>query len=174
MFILASLAINYRFEPDMHELVRRDSEFIHDQAVKPALALLQDPAFSGAEEEFQSAYERFRKGDNKGAIADTLKAFESTMKAICDARGWTYHSGATASALIAIMFDKRLVPAYLANHFGGLRSALEAGVPTVRNKTSGHGQGAVPQEVPDHLVAFALHLAASNIVFLVQAHRALG
>jgi hypothetical protein len=50
---------------------------------------------------------------------------------------------------------------------------MESGLPTVRNKTSGHGQGPTPIELPAHFVAYSLHLTASNIVFLVEAHKAL-
>ena len=54
-----------------------------------------------------------------------------------------------------------------------LRSVLESGLPTVRNKTkgSGHGQGKELINIPGHLAAYALHLAASNIVLLVEAHK---
>lgn len=75
--------------------------------------------------------------------------------------------------LINIMFKDQLIPQYLANHFSGLRQVLEAGVPTVRNKTSGHGQGSIPTNVPEHLAAYVLHLTASNIVMLIEAHKAL-
>ena len=46
------------------------------------------------------------------------------------------------------------------------------GVPTVRNKTSGHGQGATPADVPEHLARYVLHMTASNIVFLVESAKA--
>ena len=55
------------------------------------------------------------------------------------------------------------------SHFTGLRSTLESGVPTVRNKLSGHGQGAEEINVPDYIAAYALHLTASNILLLAKA-----
>ncbi len=70
------------------------------------------------------------------------------------------------------MLDKGIVPPEMATHFSGLRSALESGLPTVRNKNSAHGQGLDPVNVSPYLVAYALHLAASNIVLLVEGHRA--
>jgi hypothetical protein len=48
--------------------------------VKPALALLSDKRRAGAQEEYFAAYEHFRKGKNKDALACALKAFESTLK----------------------------------------------------------------------------------------------
>lgn len=163
--------IGYQYEQG--ELIRVDSQYIHAEAVVPALRLLQDVKFSGPSDEFLSAHEHYRKGEHKEAIVDALKAFESTMKAICDARGWKYDATATAKTLINMLFDNGLIPKYMENHFAGLRTTLEAGLPTVRNKTSGHGQGAQPVVVPGYLAAYALHLAASNIGLLVEAHKAL-
>lgn len=154
-------------------LVRVDSQFLHDQAVKPALALLHEVGFQGASDEFIKAFDYHRKGDSKAAIAEALKAFESTMKGICDARRWSRPANATARPLIEILLSNGLVPKSLESQFTGLRSAMESGLPTISNETSRHGQGAQPVQVPDHFAAYALHLAASNIVFLVQCHKAL-
>ena len=112
------------------------------------------------------------KGENKDAIADALSAFESTMKAICDDRGWKYGPKDTAKPLLDILFKNGLIPADLLSHFTGLRSAMESGLPTIANRTSRHGQGSTPTAVPDHYVAYALHLVASNIVFLVECNKA--
>jgi hypothetical protein len=152
------------------QLVRKDSEILHAEVVKPALALLSGANFSGPSEEFLSAYEHYRHGRHKEAIQDALKAFESTMKAICDARGWAYDPGATAKPLIELLLANELLPQFLQAHFNALSSVMGAGLPTVRNKLSGHGQGATPVDVPPYFVAYALHLAASNIVMLVEAH----
>jgi hypothetical protein len=152
-------------------IVRVDSQLLHAEAVKPALALLHESRFSGPADEFMRAFEHHRKGENKDAIADALNAFESTMKAICKARKWAYGPKDTAAPLINILMKNGLVPPELETHFGGLRSAMESGLPTLANRTSRHGQGATPVEVPPHYVAYALHLVASNIVFLMECHK---
>lgn len=158
------------------EIIRVDSKYIHAEAVKPAIQLLHGVGrgFDGPLQEFFSAHERYRKGERKDAISWALKAFESTLKAICTARGWTFdpHKD-TASKLIEIVLANGLVPSYLQGQFTALRSVMESGVPTVRNKTSGHGQGPTPTDVPDHLTRYVLNLTASNIVFLLESHRAL-
>jgi hypothetical protein len=153
-------------------IVRADSQFIHSDVVEPALALLNAEGFDGPADEFVRAFEHYRHRRYKEAVAEALKAFESTMKAICTARKWAYPSNATAKPLIDLLFSKGLVPTELQTHFAGLRSAMESGLPTISNRTSRHGQGPVPTEVPPHVAAYALHLAASNIVFLVEAHKA--
>jgi len=153
------------------EIVRVDSELIHSEAVKPALRLLNEKNYKGAQQEFLSAYEHYRHGKHKEALNDCLKSFESTMKSICDKRKWAYQQNATAKTLIQICFDNDLVPAFWQQHLSSLRSMLESGIPTGRNKLSGHGQGVAPVAVPDYLVAYMLHMTASTLVFLTTAEK---
>jgi len=156
--------IGYTFEGG--ELIRIDSQYIHSEVVKPAISLLQEVGFQGAEEEFFKAHKHYRSGDNKEAVVNALKAFESTMKAICDVQEWSYDSTAPASKLIGIILDKdkQFLPLMLEGSLTGLA--------TIRNKTSGHGQGIEVVDVPQYLASYALHMAASNIVLLVEAHKA--
>ncbi|MCY3789904.1 MAG: hypothetical protein OXH63_14070 [Gemmatimonadetes bacterium] len=151
------------------QIVRIDSEFLHAEIVKPALKLLDQPHYAGAQQEFLKAHEHYRKGNAKEALSECLKAFESVMKAICDKRGWTYGNNATAKPLIQACFDNGLIPSFWQSHYSSLRNLLESSVPTGRNKLSGHGQGTTPVSVPNHLVAYMLHMTASAIVFLVEA-----
>ncbi|HET6893817.1 MAG TPA: hypothetical protein VFH72_00355, partial [Candidatus Baltobacteraceae bacterium] len=157
----------YAFVPEANEIIRIDSEYIHKDAVERAFTLLHDEVFEGASHEFAEAHREYREGDPKDAIAKALKAFESTIKIICDRLKWPYDPKANAKGLIAVIFDNGLVAKSHESFFGALRSVMESGLPTVRNSTSGHGQGASVVKVPRHVAGFALHLAAASIVFLV-------
>ncbi len=166
-------AVGYQYQAG--RIVRVDSQYLHTETVEAAVSLLHDAGFKGPLEEFMKAHEHYRKGNNEDAITRANNAFESTMKAICDKRGWDYGKGkATASPLINTLFDNGLIPSSMQSHFTGLRTTLADGLPTVRNKTEGaaHGQGADPVDVQKHIVSYALHLAATNIVFLIEAHNA--
>ncbi|MGH9343248.1 MAG: DUF7014 domain-containing protein, partial [Terriglobia bacterium] len=77
-----------------------------------------------------------------------------------------------AKPLLDLLFEKGLIPTDLQSHFSAFRSALESGLPTISNRTSRHGQGPELRPLPAHYAAYALHLAAANIVFLVEAHNA--
>jgi len=154
-------------------LVRLDSQFAHAEIVTPALSLLNAAGFDGPADEFIRAFDHYRHGRNKEAVSEALKSFESTMKAICAARKWSHPANATAIPLIKVIFEKGLIPKDLESHFSGLRSAMESGLPTISNKTSRHGQSPEPTTIPPHFAAYALHLLASNIVFLVEAHKAI-
>ena len=154
-------------------ILRNDSEYVHAEAVKPALALLAEKPYAGANKEFLSAHEHYRHGRYEEAIADALKSVESVLKAICTKRVWPYAQTDSAKTLLDTAFAKGLVPTYLQSEFTALRSTLESGVPTVRNKQAGHGQGVLLRQVPEHLAAYILHLAASGILFLVRSEQAL-
>jgi hypothetical protein len=73
--------------------------------------------------------------------------------------------------LIKVLIDKELVPTYSDEHLRAVEKGL-IGLATVRNKNSGHGAGAKPRDLPEHIAAYALHLAATNIVFLIECHNA--
>lgn len=163
--------IGYEYVND--EIIRIDSEFVHREVVKPALSLLQKPEYKGSQQEFLGAHEHFRKGNNKEALTDCLKSFESLMKAICDKRGWSYNKSDTAKNLIDVMLKKELVPQFWQTEFSALRSLLESSVPTGRNKLGGHGQGTKPTKVPDYLAAYMIHMTAAALVFLAKAEEAL-
>lgn len=156
------------FEYD-EEIIRIDSKLVHGNVVKPVIKLLSsDPIFSGAESEFFSAFSHYKECKHKEAITDGLKAFESTMKAILTKRRWEHSPNDSASKLLQACFKNELVPTYLQTQFTSLKSLLESGVPTVRNKTSGHGQGVSVQTPDEHLTSFALYMTAINIKFLIE------
>jgi len=155
------------------KIVRYDSQFLHAQVVKPAMDLLQDKRYQGANDEFLRAHEHYRKGEIKDCLADSLSALESTLKTICHKRHWTFQPKDTAKTLLEICFKNGLIPSFLQSHYSALQSTLESGVPTVRNKLGGHGQGPQVTTVPAYYGAYALHLTASAIQFLVEAEMAL-
>ncbi len=159
--------IGYQFEAG--ELIKIDSQFIHSEAVKPVLHLLgKDEIYAGANNEFLSAYEHYRHKRYKECLNDCLKSFESLMKAIHEKHSWPYDSGATAKRLINSCLANKLVPEYLQNQFSSVRLLLESGIPTVRNKKGGHGQGTEVSTVPEYLASYTLHLTASNLLFLAK------
>jgi len=166
-FRFREAGLGYQFENG--KIVRVDSQYVHAEAVKPALALLSDDRFRGAHEEFLHAHLLYRTAglneDKKreDAITDALKALESTLKVICDLKKWQYPANVTAVPLIKIVIQNGLIPPFL-------QSSME-GLATLRNNIGGHGQGGKTRSVPPHLAAYALHMCASNIVMLVEAFK---
>ncbi|MBF0611440.1 MAG: abortive infection family protein [Magnetococcales bacterium] len=159
--------VGYRFESS--RIIRIDSEYAYTEMVKPTISLLNKPYFQGANQEFLSAHEHYVYGRYKECIVDANKAFESTMKAVCDKRGWKRKGGEVAAELVKLIMKNHLLPEYLHSQMGTLANLLISGLPEVRNKTSAHGQGSDPVNVKEHFARFALHQTATNILFIAEA-----
>ena len=159
--------VGYQFESG--ELIRVDSQYLHSEVVKPVLTVLgKNNNYQGANDEFLSAHEHYRHKQYKECLNDCLKSFESLMKAIHDIHSWQYNPNDTAKKLINSCLTNKLVPEYLQNQFSSVRALLESGIPTVRNKEGGHGQGSQITNVPEHLASYTLHLTATNLLFLAK------
>ena len=93
------------------------------------------------------------------------------MKSICKYMRFSYDEQKDdAKKLIQILRDNDFFPAYLESHMNGIRTTLESGAPTVRNKTSGHGQGEEIVDVSESFASYALNLVATNILFLCKLY----
>lgn len=163
-------AIGYRL--DHGQIIRLDSEYLHTETTEQAFRLLLQHGFEGALAEFQLAHKQYRDGPEHydDSLTNCLKSLESTLKTICNRRNWTYGAGDTVSKLLDLVFARKLIPGYLQSHFTSLRATLESGLPTIRNREGGHGSGEKPNDVPEYLAAYQLHLTASAIVFLIRAN----
>jgi hypothetical protein len=164
---------SFGFEYKEDLLIEINSEFLHSEVTVPALTLLHNVAFATADAEFREAHQDFRVGDYEGTVVECGKALESVLKIICEQREWLYDPKDTAKRLLDVVFERGLVPSYQDGSFKALRSLLEGGVPTIRNKEGGHGAGAEKRHVPKHLAAFQLHQTAAVILFLAEANAAL-
>ena len=171
--------LNYRFQQHglgyefiNGELIRIDNEMIHHEYVKPALCLLHENGFDGAEEEYKKAFIALRNKDSKTAIIEAEKAFESTMKIICAKREYPFDPEKdSAKKLIERLKSSNFFPEYMENQLNAIVTALVSGAPTIRNRTSGHGQGEESVDIPDSYAKYVIGLVAVNIVFLVQLYK---
>ncbi|WP_181574068.1 STM4504/CBY_0614 family protein [Enterobacter sp. 148H3] len=156
-------------------IIRVDSQYIHSDVVKPALSLLRESdAYDGASDEFLSAHEHYRHGNYKECLVDCLKSFESLMKAIHIKRSWHFDpKKATAKDLINGCLKNGLIPQYLQNQMSAINNMLDSGIPTIRNKEAGHGQGAEVSQVEEHLCSYMIHITASNLLFLAECERSM-
>ncbi|EDQ8560926.1 hypothetical protein GQP39_000111 [Salmonella enterica subsp. enterica] len=159
--------VGYQFVEN--QIIRVDSQYIHSEVVKPILQILgRNSNYSGSNDEFLSAHEHYRHQRYKACLNDCLKSFESLMKGIHKKHSWPLTGNETAQKLINSCLSNNLVPKYLQYQFTSIRTLLESGIPTIRNKDSGHGQGAEITEVPEYLASYTLHLTATNLLFLAK------
>ena len=97
-----------------------------------------------------------------------IKAFESVMKAIHQKHSWSFNKSDNSKKLVNSCLTHSLIPQYLQTQFCSISTLLESGAATIRNKEGGHGQGTEVKEVPEYLASYALHLTASNLLFLIK------
>ena len=168
--------LNYRFKEhnvgyqfQANQIIRVDSMYMQLEVVEPVLKLINNLLFSGACDEYLKAHKHYKAGNNKECLNECLKAFESTMKIICKEKGWNYDQEKdTASKLIAICFGNGLFPEYMTQQFTSLRSMLESGIPPIRNRNGGHGQGDIIKTVSDSLARYTINLTGCTIIFLIE------
>jgi len=140
--------------------------------IEPAFTLLIAEGFEGAVEEFSQGMLDYRSGDYKSAVLHALKASESTMQTICDRLGWHTEGNPQASVLLKTVVANGLLPFGQELAYKTFFDTLKQGLPPLRNKTAGHGQGSEPVRIPDHVAQYAMNLAGTNITFLVRCYQA--
>ena len=166
-------AIGFRL--DQGRIVRLDSEFLHAETTEPALTFMHAKGYEGALEEFQLAHKYYRQGPDHydDCLTNCLKALESTLQKIIQLRKWNMPGEAKFDNLFAEVKKRGLFPPFLGTHIGELKKFLQT-VAVIRNEEGGHGSGPVPNKVPEHLVAYQIHLTGSAIVFLIHCNEEYG
>ena len=152
-------------------VVTKESDFLHQEAIVKPLTLLVNEEFSGPVEEFQKAIAAYTKKDYENTIIEACKAYESTMKSILDKLKSTYQKDkSTAKSLLAELQKVGIFDPFLDNMFNNLNGILVSSLPTIRNKKSGHGDGIDIDTVERSYASYALNLAGSSIVFLLDRY----
>ncbi len=145
------------------EAVLVDSSYLHDEIVARTAELLGNAKATGPLQEFQGAVSALQAGDCKRAVVEAHKSVESVMKLVLDT-----HEHWTFGRLLSEVCKGGLVPEYYEDflrHF----EMLAIGAVKARNRPgTGHGQGAEAVDVPRSLAQFAIHLAGSLNVFLLE------
>ncbi len=151
------------FDVTYPKVQRLDSTVLHEE-MKECLTLLSDPEYRKANEEFLKAHDHYRHGRLDEALAYCNSAFESVMKTVLTKKKIAIKPRATAAPLVLECIKARVIPPFYEGCFlavGTIRNALSDAV---------HGRGPtgglpVAQKHVEHL----LHIAATNMVFLVRS-----
>jgi hypothetical protein len=140
-----------------------DSEYLHSEVQARTLRLLRSNQAFGALDEFQSAIRDLQSGETKDAIVKAHKSVESVMKT---ALGTQEHL--TFGRLLSDLIHSGIVPDYyddFLKHF----EKIALGAVKERNRPGcGHGQGLGIAEVGRSLAEFAINLAGTINLFIIQ------
>ena len=163
--------VGYQFENA--SIIRVNSEFTHSSIIKPALTLVQNKIFRKVNEDFITSHRHYRSGEHKDAVTSANRAFESMLKAICDAKGWIYKPGDRATELVSIVRREGLFRLNFDKSFDTYIAMMKSGLPAVRNDAGGHGEGLGSAAVTAEVAQFAINMTATNIVFLGECYHQL-
>ncbi len=153
------------------KIIKLDNELLHKEILEPTLNFLNERDYANVNDEFLSALGHYRHKRNKECLIDCLKAFETTMKIICNKNKWNYKENDTAKPLINTLLTNHFLPLYHQNQLANLKQLLESGIPTIRNKNSGHGQGNKKIIVNDHVASYMINITGSTIKLFVETQK---
>ncbi|OEU42166.1 hypothetical protein BGV40_11040 [Methanosarcina sp. Ant1] len=145
------------------KIIRKDSEYLHEQVIKQTINLLYTNDFKGPLVEFQKALDHYIRKEYKDTIQEANNSFESTMKSILTKRNIAFKQDANADLLLDYLKENGVIYSYTKPLFQGL--------PKLRNNQSGHGQGIDPKEVNQSYAELALNLAGTFVVFLITRYQ---
>lgn len=144
------------------KIITKDSEVLHQSAIKPTLELLQGQHWRSSDEEFGKALQHYRKDEFGDCVAMCGSSLESVMKIICRKKRWGKNPDSmdAGKLLDIIVLNSNLDPFY--------NKLLEL-THVIRNtKSTAHGAGNQARTVPPHIAQFTLNMTASTILLLTE------
>jgi hypothetical protein len=146
------------------KIIRKDNEVVHQNAMEPALKLLNAEEFKYANDEFLKALEDHRKGDYQDCLTKCGSSFESVMKVLCRKNSIPFNEKDTASTLLKALLGNGQLDQYWEQPL--------ILIATLRNRlSSSHGAGAQAKIIPEHVATYAVNSTASAILFLCSEFR---
>lgn len=139
-----------------------DSRFL-DARKEQVEQEMKREGFLGAHEEFRDAQCFLQAGEADDAIHKANRAFESALKSLLNQR-----QGTAADLLKKLREETSLLDGVPDEAQKAIIATVLQGLPALRHKLGGHGQGDEPIEVPRAYGDLAVNLAAAYIKFLLD------
>jgi HEPN domain-containing protein len=164
--ILYKYSLGYQIDIVKDQIIRIDSKYVYKETTQKVLLLLHDIQFQNVDDEYRKAYKELKNGNYEGVLVEANKAFESTMKIICELKDFGLPKSHAVSALIAHLRKNNFIENFQDEKFNGLAKTLQSPA-IIRNNQGGHGQGSERRELPIMYAEYALQVTASNILLLI-------
>jgi hypothetical protein len=140
-------------------IIRKDSELVHVIATEPSLELLRRPEFATANEEFIQAHRHYKRGEYGDCLTKCGSAYESGLKIVCKAKGWTYSESDVGAPLIRKVMGHAGIESFLE------KPLLQVAI--MRNELStAHGAGTQPRAVSQGRAQYALNATAAAVLLI--------
>lgn len=142
------------------QVIRRDSEMLHTNAIAPALQLFQRAELVNANGEFLAAEQHYRHGQYGDCLTKCGSALESVLKVVCKAKGWKASESDTMAALVKTVIGNCGIEGFFEKPL--LQVAM------MRNELStAHGAGVRPRDVSAAKALYALNSTAAAALLVV-------
>lgn len=178
LFQIEKIGYEISVAPSSHQtdvpilIIPIDSKYLHEEVIQKTRALLYKLEFDGVLNEFDKALDDSRLEKYEDSIHKIGKAYESTLKTILDKKQIPYSKGEKIPVLLTKVREAlKLTNPSLNTLFDQVWPVLNQGPNVIRNfEGIGHGQGSEIIKYEKSYVNFALHLAGSYIVFLLERY----
>ena len=139
-----------------------EDEATRKLALEPALAVLSEPRFEVADEEFRSAMKEYKNGSYADCLVKCGSAFESVLKVICKSNGWSFDETDTAGQLMRTVVERSSLDSFFKEPL--------ALIATMRHRMSAaHGGGDRHRAPQRHVARYAVSSVAAAVILLVNA-----
>lgn len=159
--------VGYKFADN--QLIPVDDEDLANNAVIPAVSLLNRPEFENSYGYLHQAFLDYKEGTPESlqtAIDNCVKAAEAILKTIFDSIGIEYGPKDTYMPLVQKAAQNGLFPDISQDKLAPLTNQLK-GIGEIRNKESGHGGD---KQVSDKLVRLAINHTTSNLLYIAESY----
>ena len=142
-----------------------NSEYVRVEIYQKLLRLLDEGKILGVLDEFNEALQHLSAGRYKEAVVSAHKSVESVMKVVLGVEKGRF------GQLLRELVNSEVIPLYYEEFYKHFEK-LALGVVKERNREGrGHGQGAKIKPIDRTLAEFAVNLAGSINLFLLQQTR---
>jgi hypothetical protein len=124
--IFYKYSLGYQIDEIKYQIIKIDSKHIYQETTKQVLLLLNDTRFKNADDEYRKAFEELKNGNYEAVLVEANKAFESTMKIICELKEYNLPNKHSASALIAHLRKNNFIENFQDEKFNGLAKTLHS------------------------------------------------
>jgi len=145
------------------ESILVDSAYLYQEVQARTVRLLKEGHAFGALDEFQSAIQDFQTGEHKDAIVKAHKSVESVMKVALQTS-----EHLTFGQLLSQLIGSGIIPEYYEEFLKHFEKVALGAVKERNLPARGHGQGAAIVQVPRPLAEFAVNLAGSINLFIIE------
>jgi hypothetical protein len=145
------------------ESILVDSAYLYQEVQAKTVRLLKEGHAFGALDEFQSALQDLQTGEHKDAVVKAHKSVESVMKVAVQTS-----EHLTFGQLLSKLIGSGIVPQYYEEFLKHFEKVALGAVKERNLPARGHGQGAAIVQVPRPLAEFAVNLAGSINLFIIE------